>query len=150
MLCRFPCVHSGKPVGRRLGQYSFRQSVEDPDYLMNPDGSCMMVVFTDAPLDARNLERLAKRAMMGLAKTGGIASNGSGDYVIAVSVNKDNLIDESAERYRPTLLQNDAMSPLFEAVIEATAEAIWNSLFMATDMKGRDGHTIKALPIQSN
>ena len=85
-----------------------------------------------------------------LAKTGGIASNGSGDYVIAVSVNKDNLIDESAERYCPTLLHNDAMSPLFEAVIEATAEAIWNSLFMATDMKGRDGHTIKALPIQSN
>ena len=139
----------GAPVGRCLGQYSFRSSVEDPEYQMSPDGSCMMVVFTDAPLDARNLERMAKRAMMGLAKTGGIASNGSGDYVIAVSVNPENLIDESTQRYYPTLLHNDDMSPLFEATIEATAEALWNSLFMATDMKGRDGHFIPALPIES-
>ena len=138
----------GVPVGRRLGQYSFRQAVESPDYL-NPDGSCMMVVFTDAPLDARNLERLAKRAIMGLAKTGGIASNGSGDYVIAVSVNQENLIDESTDRYYPTLLHNDDMSPLFEATIEATAEALWNSLFKATDMKGRDGNFVPALPIES-
>ena len=137
----------GIPIGRRLGQYSFKSSAEDPDYLMNPDGSCMMVVFTDAPLDARNLERLAKRAMMGMAKTGGIASNGSGDYVIAVSVNPANLIDEGTEYYTPVLLHNEAMSPLFEAVIEATSEALWNSLFMATDMKGRDGHYVKALPI---
>ena len=139
----------GAPVGRRLGQYSFKKSVENPDYQLNPDGSCMMVVLTDAPLDARNLERLAKRAMMGLAKTGGIASNGSGDYVIAVSVAPENLIDESTDKYYPTLLHNDAMSPLFEATIEATAEALWNSLFMATDMTGRDGLTIEALPIQS-
>ena len=139
----------GAPVGRRLGQYSFKKSVENPDYQLNPDGSCMMVVFTDAPLDARNLERLAKRAMMGLAKTGGIASNGSGDYVIAVSVAPENLIDESTDKYYPTLLHNDAMSPLFEATIEATAEALWNSLFMATDMTGRGGLTIEALPIQS-
>ena len=139
----------GAPVGRRLGQYSFKKSVENPDYQLNPDGSCMMVVLTDAPLDARNLERLAKRAMMGLAKTGGIASNGSGDYVIAVSVAPENLIDESTDKYYPTLLHNDAMSPLFEATIEATAEALWNSLFMATDMTGRGGLTIEALPIQS-
>ena len=139
----------GAPVGRRLGQYSFRKSVENPDYQLNPDGSCMMVVFTDAPLDARNLERMAKRAMMGLAKTGGIASNGSGDYVIAVSVAPENLIDESTDKYYPTLLHNDAMSPLFEATIEATAEALWNSLFMATDMTGRSGVTIEALPIES-
>ena len=139
----------GAPVGRRLGQYSFKKSVENPDYQLNPDGSCMMVVFTDAPLDARNLERLAKRAMMGLAKTGGIASNGSGDYVIAVSVAPENLIDESTDRYYPTLLHNDDMSPLFEATIEATAEALWNSLFMATDMTGRGGLTIEALPIPS-
>ena len=138
----------GAPIGRRLGQYSFKSSAEDPDYLMNPDGSCMMVVFTDAPLDARNLERLAKRAMMGMAKTGGIASNGSGDYVIAVSVNPGNLIDEGTDYYRPVLLHNEAMSPLFEAVIEATSEALWNSLFMATDMQGRDGHSVKALPIE--
>ena len=139
----------GAPVGRRLGQYSFKKSVENPDYQLNPDGSCMMVVITDAPLDARNLERMAKRAMMGLAKTGGIASNGSGDYVIAVSVNPENLIDESTPKYYPTLLHNDAMSPLFEATIEATAEALWNSLFMATDMTGRGGVTIEALPIES-
>ncbi len=138
----------GAPVGRRLGQYSFRQSVENQDVLMSPDGSCMIVVFTDAPLDARNLERLASRAMMGIARTGGIASNGSGDYVIAVSVCPENLIDERTERYYPTLLHNDAMSPLFEAVIEATAEAVWNALFMATDMKGRDGNFVPALPIE--
>ena len=87
--------------------------------------------------------------MMGIAKTGGIASNGSGDYVIAVSVNPENLIDESTERYYPTLLHNDDMSPLFEATIEATAEALWNSLFMATDTKGRDGNFVPALPIES-
>ena len=139
---------NGAPVGRRLGQYSFKSSVENPDYLLNPDGSCMMVVFTDAPLDARNLERLAKRAMMGMAKSGGIASNGSGDYVIAVSVYPENLIDESTEKYYPTLLHNDAMSPLFEATIEATAEALWNSLFMATDTKGFNGRIVEALPIQ--
>ena len=138
----------GIPVGRRLGQYSFKRNVENPDYLLSPDGSCMMVVFTDAPLDARNLERLAKRAFMGMAKTGGIASNGSGDYVIAVSVNKGNLIDESQRFYRPTLLRNDDMSPLFEAAIEATAEALWNSLFMAVDTKGRDGRVVPALPIR--
>ena len=140
---------NGVPVGRRLGQYSFRSSVENPDYLLSPDGSCMMVIVTDAPLDARNLERLAKRAMMGMAKTGGIASNGSGDYVIAVSVNPENLIDESTERYYPSLLHNDSMSPLFEATIEATAEALWNSLFMATDTKGRGGLFVPALPIES-
>ncbi|MBR0500817.1 MAG: P1 family peptidase [Bacteroidales bacterium] len=139
----------GAPVGRRLGQYSFKSSVENPDYMLSPDGSCMMVVITDAPLDARNLERMAKRAMMGMAKTGGIASNGSGDYVIAVSVYPDNLIDESTDKYYPTLLHNDDMSPLFEATIEATAEALWNSMFMATDMKGRGGLVIPALPIES-
>lgn len=138
----------GVPVGRRLGQYSFKRNVENPDYLLSPDGSCMMVVFTDAPLDARNLERLAKRAFMGMAKTGGIASNGSGDYVIAVSVNKGNLIDESQRFYRPTLLRNDDMSPLFEAAIEATAEALWNSLFMAVDTRGRDGRVVPARPIR--
>lgn len=138
----------GVPVGQRLGEYSFKKSVQQPNYLLNPDGSCMMVVFTDAPLDARNLERLAKRAMMGLAKTGGIASNGSGDYVLAVSVNEENLIDERTDKYYPALLHNDDMSPLFEAVIEATAEALWNSLFMATGMKGRDGNFVPALPIE--
>ena len=140
---------NGAPVGVRMGQYSFKKSVQNPDYQLNPDGSCMMVVLTDAPLDARNLERLAKRAMLGLAKTGGIASNGSGDYVIAVSVYPENLIYESTDKYYPTLLHNDAMSPLFEATIEATEEALWNSLFMATDMTGRGGLTVEAIPIQA-
>ena len=140
---------NGAPVGVRMGQYSFKKSVQNPDYQLNPDGSCMMVVLTDAPLDARNLERLAKRAMLGLAKTGGIASNGSGDYVIAVSVYPENLIDESTDKYYPTLLHNDAMSPLFEATIEATEEALWNSLFMATDMTGRGGLTVEAIPIEA-
>lgn len=140
---------NGAPVGVRMGQYSFKKSVQNPDYQLNPDGSCMMVVLTDAPLDARNLERLAKRAMMGLAKTGGIASNGSGDYVIAASVYPENLIDESTDKYYPTLLHNDDMSPLFEATIEATAEALWNSLFMATDMTGRGGLTVEAIPIEA-
>ncbi len=139
---------NGAPVGQRLGQYSFKSSVENPDYHLNPDGSCMMVIITDAPLDARNLERMAKRAMMGMAKSGGIASNGSGDYVIALSVYPENLIDENTDKYYPTLLHNDAMSPLFEATIEATAEALWNSLFMATTMKGLNGRVVEALPIQ--
>ena len=134
---------AGVPVWKYLDKYSFRDAV-----LQDVDGSCMMVVITDAPLDARNLERLAKRAMMGLAKTGGIASNGSGDYVIALSVNKDNLIQESTKRYTPSLLHNDDMSPLFEATIEATAEALWNSLFTAETMKGAKGNEIKALPVK--
>ena len=138
----------GVPIGRRLGKYSFKKNVEDPNYLLNPDGSCMMVIFTDAPLDARNLERLAKRVMMGLAKTGGIASNGSGDYVIAVSVNPDNLIDENNTKYYyPTLLHNDDMSPLFEAAIECTAEALWNSMFAAKTTTGC-GNTVEALPVK--
>ena len=74
-------------------------------------------------------------------------SDWSGDYVIAVSVNKDNLIDEGSDFYRPKLLHNNAMTPLFEAVIEATAEAVWNSLFMATDTQGRNGRTARAIPI---
>ena len=139
----------GAPVGQRLGQYSFKSNVENPDYQLNPDGSCMMVLITDAPLDARNLERMAKRVMMGMAKTGGIASNGSGDYVIAVSNCSENLIDETTDKYYPTLLHNDAMSPLFEAAIEATAEALWNSLFMATDMKGIGGRVVPAIPIEA-
>jgi len=139
----------GAPVGQRLGQYSFKSNVENPDYQLNPDGSCMMVLITDAPLDARNLERMAKRVMMGMAKTGGIASNGSGDYVIAVSNCAENLIDETTDKYYPTLLHNEAMSPLFEAAIEATAEALWNSLFMATDMKGIGGRVVPAIPIEA-
>ena len=107
----------------------------------------MMVVITDAPIDARNLERVAKRAMMGLAKTGGIASNGSGDYVIALSVAPENLIDDSKKMHTQTLLDNGQMSPIFAATIEATAEALWNSMFMAETTKGYKGYTVEALPV---
>lgn len=134
----------GVPVGEKLGRYSFSNQLHNP-----VDGSCMIVVATDAPLDSRNLERLAKRAFMGLAKTGGIASNGSGDYVIAFSNNASVLIahDSKTSTITTTVLRNDEMSPLFMAAIEATEEAIINSLFMATDMKGKGGRTIEALPL---
>jgi D-aminopeptidase len=134
---------NGVPIAKELDNYP-------RSYTYDVDGSCMMVVFTDAPLDARNLERVAKRAIMGLAKTGGIASNGSGDYVIAVSTAKENLIENN----NPSLtqnhiaLKNEAMSPLFLATIEATEEAIYNSLFAAETTIGRDGHQVKSLPIE--
>ena len=134
----------GVQVGQRLGKFAYADHVrKDQDV----DGSCMMVVVTDAPLDARNLERVAKRAMMGLAKTGGIASNGSGDYVIALSVAPQNLIPIDAKRLTTTVLANDEMSPLFAATIEATAEALWNSLFMAESMTGYRGKRVEALPV---
>ena len=114
-----------------------------------PDGSCMIVVATDAPLDHRNLSRLAARAMMGLARTGSSGTNGSGDYVIAFSSSPDVRIEASEPVYRPKgLLSNESMSPLFEAVIEATEEAIYNSMFRAHDVTG-NGHTVKALPLQA-
>ncbi len=110
----------------------------------------MIVVITDAPLDSRNLERLAKRAMLGLAKTGGIASNGSGDYVIAVSTAKESLIPykTKASTLESTVLRNEMMTPLFLATIEATEEAILNSLFAAQTMIGREGHKKESLPIK--
>jgi D-aminopeptidase len=115
------------------------------------DGSIIIVIATDAPLDERNLRRLAARAMMGLARTGSSASNGSGDYVIAFSTAAEVRIKSPAgnpNAPRPVvLLPNNAMSPLFEAVIEATEEAIYNSMFRATTMTGR-GRTIEALPIE--
>lgn len=135
----------GVQVGQRLEKHDFINHVRKTE---NVDGSCMMVVITDAPLDSRNLERLAKRAMMGLAKTGGIASNGSGDYVIAMSVAPDNLIDANAKTITSTVLANGEMSSLFAATIEATAEALWNSLFMAEPMTGRNGYHVDALPVE--
>ena len=142
----------GVPVGKLLGKYDFKSDIEkdnalasrDGSALNDVDGSCMIIVVTDAPVDARNLERMAKRAIMGLAQTGGIASNGSGDYVIAMSVCKENLIDSSTPKYTPVLMHNDDMSALFLATIEATSEAIWNSLFAAEDTYG-NGHSSKAI-----
>lgn len=132
---------AGVPVGKLMDNYPFRSALE------KSDGSCMMVVLTDAPLSARNLERLAKRAAMGLAKTGGIASNGSGDYVIAVSTNDQVRIPyvmDTREVSAPTL-HNDAMSALFLAAIEATEESILNALFAAETMTG-NGITVASLP----
>ena len=134
----------GVQVGQRLEKHDFINHVKKSE---NVDGSCMMVVITDAPLDSRNLERLAKRAMMGMAKTGGIASNGSGDYVIAMSVAPGNLIDSKAKTITSTVLANSEISSLFAATIEATAEALWNSLFMAEPMTGRGGYHVDALPV---
>ena len=135
----------GVQVGQRLHKHDFINHVRKTE---NMDGSCMMVVITDAPLDSRNLERVAKRAMMGMAKTGGIASNGSGDYVIALSVAPENLIDSRAKTITSTVLANGEMSSIFAATIEATAEALWNSLFMAEPMTGRGGNHVDALPVE--
>jgi D-aminopeptidase len=136
---------AGAPVGKELGHYYMNG---ETDY--ETGGSCMIVVATDAPLDSRNLERMAKRAMLGLGKTGGISSNGSGDYVIAFSVNEKLRIqhNQKSRFNNQKVLRNDAMSPLFMATIEATEEAILNSLFAAEDMKGRDGNRVKALPVK--
>ena len=135
---------NGVPIAKELQEYPYKDKI-----LNDADGSCMIVVMTDAPLNARNLERLAKRAMLGLAKTGGIASNGSGDYVIALSTAKENLIPYQSESMfnEKKEVRNNDMSPLFLATIESTEEAILNSLFAAETMSGRDGHTIKSLPI---
>jgi len=136
---------NGAPVGRELGHFSMQRALPYGD----EPGSCMMVVATDAPLSHRNLLRLAKRTPLGLARTGGYASNGSGDYVIAFSTARPK--PETVDG-KPLLAQkqvpNHAMSPLFLAVVEATEEAIINSLFMATTVTGRDGHTAEALPLE--
>ncbi|WP_299838500.1 P1 family peptidase [uncultured Tenacibaculum sp.] len=133
---------NGVPIAKELDNYP-------RNYKYDVDGSCMIVVMTDAPLSNRNLERLAKRAMMGLARTGGIASNSSGDYVIAVSTAKDNFIPhyKNSPLIETKELENGAMTPLFLAVIEATEEAIINSLFAAKTMTGRNNNTRKAIPI---
>lgn len=135
-------VIDGVPVGEELKKYYLSDVLNDP-----ADGSCMIILATDAPLDARNLERLAKRAFMGLARTGGIASNGSGDYVIAFSTDSSSRIPFQAPALIQTkTLSNDALSPLFMAAIEAAEEAIINSLLAAETMKGYKGRMVEALP----
>jgi D-aminopeptidase len=153
----------GRPVGRELGRYYLREELEGArrssetgaaessprrfgggDSAASADGSIMIVIATDAPVDARNLERMGARAMMGLARTGAAGTNGSGDYAIAFSTARRILHGTS----RPRLvseLPSDAMSPLFLAVIEATEEAVYNSLLMARTMSG-NGITVEALP----
>jgi len=143
---------NGAPVGQELGRYYLKDELNPTaTQPSTPDGSIIMVLATDAPLDARNLRRLASRAMIGMGRTGGSASNGSGDYVIAFStapearIRLTNQRDSSATRDLK-IVTNDAMSPLFLAVIEATEEAIYNSLFRATTISGR-GRTVEALPM---
>lgn len=132
----------GAPVGKELGRYAFRGQVEDSA----GDGSIMIVVATDAPVLAPNLQRLAARAIMGLARTGSSAANGSGDYVIAFSTHPG--MRRPARERRPAAaeLQNDELSPLFQAVVEATEEAIYNSLTMATRVESRGG-AVDPLPL---
>ena len=134
----------GMQVGEALGKFAF-----DNQLLNNVDGSCMIVIATDAPLDSRNLERLAKRAFLGLARTGGIASNGSGDYIIAFSTAENVRIPYRIDSFSLTaeFVPNDRVTPLFMAAIEATEEAIINSLFMAETMTG-NGRTIEQLPVE--
>ncbi len=131
-------------AGKKLKKFYLSDKLNDAS-----DGSCMIVVATDAPVDNRNLKRMAKRAMLGLAKTGGIASNGSGDYVIAFSNHPDLRIpyQSSSPFLDKQVLRNEKLSPLFLATIEATEEAILNSLIAAETMNGYKGRTLKALPI---
>lgn len=145
---------NGAPVGRELGRYYLKDVLEPgPTTPPQPgaDGSIIIVIATDAPIDARNLDRLAARAMMGLARTGAAGTNGSGDYAIAFSTAAEvrvkplNETERSVPRNVKTLA-NDAMSPLFLAVIEATEEAIYNSLFRATKTRG-NGRTVDSLPL---
>lgn len=142
---------NGAPVGRELGRYYLKDELAEPQQPNVPDGSVIIVIATDAPLDARNLNRMAARAMMGLARTGAAGSNGSGDYAIAFSTSPEVRIKALRPNERTTprnvkTLANDAVSPLFLAVIEATEEAIYNSLFRANTISGR-GKTVEALPL---
>ena len=134
----------GVEVGKALGGYPYQKEIE------SADGSIMIVVATDAPLDSRNLERVAKRAWLGMGKAGGVASNGSGDFVIAFSTNEKMRVpydSKPLETLNQSVVQNDNMTPIFMATIEATEEAIINSLFAAKDTKTYKGTTIKALPV---
>jgi D-aminopeptidase len=135
---------NGAPVGQALGRYYLKENLKE-----SADGSCMIVIATDAPLDARNLKRLAARAILGLARTGSSSSNGSGDYAIAFSTAAECRIPMNPDGRVITapVLHNDAVSPLFQAVIEATEEAVYNSLFKATTTAGYGGHTVEGLPV---
>jgi D-aminopeptidase len=142
---------AGIPVGERLRQTAARgtggaESADDPAV----QGSCMVVVATDAPLDARNLERLAMRALLGIARTGGFNANGSGDYAIAFSTAASLRIPHRSSDPTQTLslLRNDNVSPLFQAAAEACEEAILNSLFKARRIEGKEGRVAEPLPLE--
>lgn len=152
---------NGAPVGRELGQYAFREELQDDAAQRRSaggrghaaardvdGGSIMIVVATDAPLSALNLDRLARRGMMGLARTGSYAANSSGDYVIAFSTHPAVRRPRSSDAPWPgEQVLNPEMSPLFAAVVEATEEAIYNSLLKATTVSSGRG-TLEALPLE--
>jgi D-aminopeptidase len=137
---------AGVPVGQELGRYPYSERGGETG-AESPDGSCMIVVATDAPVDARDLRRIAARAVFGLARTGSSYSNGSGDFAIAFSTSPEvrTRAGDSAARQR-LLLPPDAVSPLFQAALEATEEAVYNSLLRATSVTSR-GRTTDAIPI---
>ena len=146
----------GIPVGEELDRYYLRDQLRGgdgargDDSLDNPDGSIMMVVATDAPIRSLGLTRLARRVMLGLARTGATSSHGSGDFVIAFSsaeslrtgFRSDSPVDEGA------VLRGDRLSPLFQAAIEATEEAVYNSMLKATTVVGKNGNTREAISIE--
>jgi len=134
----------GVPVGQALGQYYLKNELSNA----SADGSCIVVIATDAPLSDRNLERLAHRGLLGIARTGSPMTNGSGEYAIAFSTSLDvRRTPERRARPSPIIdLPNESMSPLFEAAVEAAEEAAVNSLFAATPMDGNGRH-IDALPV---
>lgn len=140
---------NGAPVGRELGRYSLQRELELTTEMNRDkgDGSIMIVVATDAPLDSRNLERLAGRAIVGVGRTGSSFSNGSGDYVIAFSTSREVRMTADSTSHSARTLSNNATSPLFQAVAEATEEAIYNSLLRATTVTA-SGRTIEALPLE--
>lgn len=135
---------NGIPVGVELGRYSYSRNLKD-----DSDGSCMMVVATDAPLDSRNLKRLAKRALLGIPRTGGYYSNSSGDYAIAFSTAPGLRIPHRTRETTQSLelLRNDRLSPLLLAASEAAEEAILNAMFKAHTIEGRGGNRLEALPL---
>jgi D-aminopeptidase len=135
----------GVRVGEALGRFSFQETLQGG---RKPgDGSCMIVLATDAPLSSRNLERLAKRAVLGLARTGSFMGNGSGDFVVAFSTRNRIPYDPAQTVRRVEELENDAMDPLFLAAVESVEEAVYNSLTRATTVTGAGGHTVEAIPI---
>ena len=138
---------NGAPVGRELNQYPYKTELSEDTNNEVHDGSIMIVVATDAPLNPRNLDRMAMRSMMGLARTGSYASNGSGDYVIAFSTNKKSRKPRNSNKPVESLsLVNSSMSPIFAATAEATEEAIYNAIFKATSVKSSRGSR-EAIPI---
>ena len=142
----------GVPLGRELGRYAFAPPDDEEDERREQDGpgdgSCMIVVATDAPADARDLERLAARALFGLARTGSSYSHGSGDFAIAFSTADSLRISHGETAVRPrTVLASEGMSPLFQAALEATEEAVYNALLQATTVTG-NGRTAEAIPIE--